>query len=297
MFEGSMVALVTPMTADGVIDYFSLEELLEFHVEEDTSALVVGGTTGESATLKPGELEELVGEVGRIIRGRMPVIAGAGRSSTGGTIEFAKTAQRGGANACLIVTPAYNKPTQDGLYQHYTMVADELDIPVILYNVPGRTACDLLPQTVARLARHPNIIGIKEATPDPARGAEILKLCGDAFELYSGDDPTALQLLELGAKGVISVTANVVPGLMSKMCQAALAGDKDTASRFDAQLQPLHKALFVESNPIPVKWALTQMGLIPDGLRLPMTPLADPHHAVVADALESVGLELRAKAS
>lgn len=293
MFRGSMVALVTPMSDDGLVDFDAVERLVEFHAGDGTDALVVAGTTGESATLTEQEYIELVHRVVTCARERMPVIAGSGAAATSRTITLTRHAMEAGADACLLVTPYYNKPGQEGLYRHYRAVAEAVPIPQILYNVPGRTACDLLPETVARLAELPNIIGIKEATGSSERARQVRELVGDRLDLYSGDDPTARELMLDGAHGVISVTANVAPALMREMCAAALAGDAAAAAAVDARLAALHKALFVESNPIPAKWALHAMGLIGPTLRLPLTELESGNRATVADALAQAGIQLQ----
>ena len=250
------------------------------------------GTTGESATLDEKEHCWLLRRFVELVRGRVPLIAGTGANSTTEAIDLTRCGMEAGADACLLVTPYYNKPTQEGLYQHYRAVADAVPIAQILYNVPGRTVCDLLPETVERLASISNIVGIKEATGDLARGKEILERCGDQLDLYSGDDATAMELILLGAKGDISVTANVAPRAMHEMCAAALAGDRDRAEVLDKPLRLLHKDLFIESSPIPVKWALHAMGMIPPGLRLPLTPLSDACHPVVLNALQQAGVRL-----
>lgn len=285
MFHGSMVALVTPMHEDGVLDYESLAKLVEFHIENGTDAIVAMGTTGESATLDMKEHCSVLREVVNRVHGRVPVIAGTGANSTTEAIELTRAAMQVGADACLLVTPYYNKPTQEGLYRHYKAIAEAVPVPQILYNVPGRTACDMLPETVERLSGISNIIGIKEATGNLARGREILERCGSKLDLYSGDDATAMELILLGAKGNISVTANVAPKAMHEMCAAALRGDRTQAEAINQRLIALHKNLFVESNPIPVKWALHEMGLIPLGIRLPLTPLSAQHHDAVRQAL------------
>jgi 4-hydroxy-tetrahydrodipicolinate synthase len=290
MFHGSMVALVTPMREDGAVDQDSLEALIEFHIAAGTDAIVAVGTTGESATLNEKEHCDLLRRIVAMAGGRIPVIAGTGANSTQEAIDLTRCALQAGTDACLLVTPYYNKPTQEGLYQHYKAVAEAVPIPQILYNVPGRTACDLLPETVQRLAPISNIIGIKEATGDLQRGRQILDSCGDRLDLYSGDDATAMELILLGAKGDISVTANVAPKAMHDMCAAALDGDRARAERIDLKLRALHRDLFIESSPIPVKWALHEMGLIPPGLRLPLTPLADPYHEPVRKALRQAGV-------
>jgi 4-hydroxy-tetrahydrodipicolinate synthase len=290
MFHGSMVALVTPMRADGALDFESLGRLIEFHIDNGTDALVVVGTTGESATLGEREHCEVIRQAVRLARGRLPVIAGTGANATTEAITLTRCAMQGGADACLLVTPYYNKPTQEGLFLHFKAIAEAVPIPQILYNVPGRTACDMLPETVARLADIPNIVGIKEATGKLDRGREILERCGDRLDLYSGDDATAMELILLGAKGDISVTANVAPRTMHEMCAAALAGDRDKAAALNGTVAVLHKDLFVESNPIPVKWAVHQMGLIPPGIRLPLTPLSPQYHERVRQAMKQAGV-------
>ena len=292
MFKGSMVALVTPMTGGGAIDFAALSRLLDFHLDAGTDALVIGGTTGESATLNANELVELLTRTKTHVAGRIPVIAGSGSNSTASTIAQTQCARDAGADAALIVTPYYNKPTQHGLIAHFTAVSDAVDIPVILYNVPGRTACDMQSDTVATLAGHPRIIGIKEATGDIARTKDIIARCGDRIEVYSGDDATARELFTAGAVGVISVTANIAPAEMHGMCQAALDSDTAEAASIDARLEGLHRDLFIESNPIPVKWGLHRMGLIDDGIRLPLTPLAEAYQSVVEKAMMAAGIVL-----
>ena len=290
MFHGSMVALVTPMHENGVLDFESLAKLVEFHIENGTDAIVAMGTTGESATLDMKEHCSVLREVVNQVHGRVPVIAGTGANSTTEAIELTRAAMQVGADACLLVTPYYNKPTQEGLYRHYKAIAEAVPVPQILYNVPGRTGCDMLPETVERLSGVANIIGIKEATGNLARGREILERCGSKIDLYSGDDATALELILLGAKGNISVTANVAPKAMHEMCAAALRGDRTRAEAINQHLITLHKNLFIESNPIPVKWALHEMGLIPPGIRLPLTPLAEQHHDAVRQALREANV-------
>ena len=290
MFSGSMVALVTPMHKDGSVDQESLARLVEFHVENGTDAIVAVGTTGESATLNEQEHCQTIKQIVELANNRVPVIAGTGANSTSEAIELTKCAMDAGADACLLVTPYYNKPTQEGLYQHFKTIAENVAIPQILYNVPGRTAVDMLPETVARLADIANIVGIKEATGDLQRGKQIMDECGDKLDVYSGDDATAMELILMGAKGDISVTANVAPKLMHEMCAAALAGDRETARRINERLIPLHQKLFVESNPIPVKWALYDMGLIPEGIRLPLTVLDAKYHEVIRDAVKQASL-------
>jgi 4-hydroxy-tetrahydrodipicolinate synthase len=284
-----MVALVTPMMETGALDTASLRKLVEFHLEQGTDAIVAVGTTGESATLGEEEHCEVIRLVVEQVRGRVPVIAGTGANATSEAINLTRRAKEAGADACLLVTPYYNKPTQEGLYLHYKAVAEAVAIPQILYNVPGRTACDLLPETAARLSEVPNIIGIKEATGNLDRLAEILKLAKPGFLLFSGDDATACEFCLRGGKGVISVTANVAPRLMHEMCAAAIAGDRSAAEAIDAKLQGLHKELFIESNPIPVKWAVQQMGLIAKGIRLPLTWLSPVCEARVRAAMQQAG--------
>jgi 4-hydroxy-tetrahydrodipicolinate synthase len=290
MFHGSMVALVTPMRADGAIDYEALERLVNFHIENETDAIVAVGTTGESATLDEKEHCDVISQVVKFAADRIPVIAGTGANSTREAIELTRCAQDAGADACLLVTPYYNKPTQEGLYLHFRAVAEAVAIPQILYNVPGRTAVDMLPATVARLAEISNIVGIKEATGDLARGKEILDRCGDKLDLYSGDDATAMELILAGARGDISVTANVAPRAMHEMCAAAQRGERAEAEKINSKLMGLHKNLFLESNPIPVKWALLEMGLIPEGIRLPMTTLSESCHASLREAMQQAGV-------
>jgi len=290
MFQGSLVALVTPMGADGGVDQDSLERLVEFHIENATDGIVAVGTTGESATLDHEEHCSLIRKVVGLARGRLPVIAGTGANSTTEAVHLTRCALEAGADACLLVTPYYNKPTQEGLYLHFKAVAEAVDIPQILYNVPGRTACDMLPETVARLSGLKNIIGIKEATGEVSRVREILERTGPGFPIYSGDDGTALDAMLTGAKGVISVTANVAPRLMHDLCSLAVSGDGQGARAINEQLVDLHAALFLESNPIPVKWALYEMGLIPPGIRLPLTPLSGKHHDAVRQALKRAGV-------
>ncbi|HVK98834.1 MAG TPA: 4-hydroxy-tetrahydrodipicolinate synthase [Dongiaceae bacterium] len=290
MITGSIVALVTPMHADDSIDWEALGRLVDWHIEQGTNAIVAVGTTGESATLDVDEHCNVIRFIVERADKRIPIIAGTGANSTKEAIELTHEAKSVGADACLLVTPYYNKPTQEGLYRHHMAIADAVAIPQMLYNVPGRTACDMQPETVARLAPHPNIVAIKEATGDLARGSKILELCGDSITLYSGDDATAMDLILLGAKGNISVTANVAPRAMADMCAAALGGDRARAEAINAPLTDLHKNLFVEANPIPVKWALQRMGLIGSGIRLPLTPLSEKFHPIVTDALKKAGL-------
>lgn len=290
MIQGSMVALVTPMNANGELDWDNLHKLVDWHLEKGTDAIVAMGTTGESATLAVTEHMAVVKAVIDQVAGRIPVIAGTGANSTSEAVELTSEAKSLGADACLLVTPYYNKPTQEGLYQHHLHVANAVDIPQILYNVPGRTGVDMLAQTVLRLANIDNIIGVKEATGDMQRAKEIATAMPEGFALYSGDDETAVELMLLGGHGDISVTANVAPEQLSKLCALAIAGKADEARAMQKALMPLHGAMFVESNPIPVKWAVAEMGLIQHGARLPMTPLAAQYHEQVRGALSDAGL-------
>lgn len=285
-----MVALVTPMLDDESVDYEALKNLIEFHIANQTSAIVAMGTTGESATFDMQEHCQVVKFVVDYVAGRLPVIAGTGANCTAEAIELTQSAKDSGADACLLVTPYYNKPTQEGLYLHYKKIAETVDIPQILYNVPGRTAVDLLPETVARLAKVPNIVGIKEATGKLERVAQIQALVPDTFDLYTGDDATAVEFILLGGHGGISVTANVAPKQVAQIYQAALEGQAEQAKKMDAPLARLHQDLFAESNPIPVKWALVQMGMIGSALRLPLTPLSSQHHSRVREAMQLAGL-------
>ncbi len=289
-FQGSMVALVTPMNEDGSIDAKTLQDLVEWHIQSGTTALIAGGTTGESATLEPDELYDVISLTVKQAANRVPVIAGTGTNSTRTSIKLAERAKQAGANACLVVTPYYNKPSQNGLYAHYKTIAEKSSLPIILYNVPGRTVCDLLPETIERLAKIDNIIGIKEATGKLDRALDILKRCGKSFEIYSGDDATALDLMLHGAQGVISVTANVAPEKMSAMCRAALEGQRDIATKLNDELMGLHKKLFLETNPIPTKWALHIMGKIPAGIRLPLLALDNRYHHDVKEAMQQAGV-------
>ena len=284
MFKGSNVALVTPMRADGVIDEAALDRLVEFHIENGTNGIVAVGTTGESATLDVEEHCAVIGRVVEVVAGRVAVIGGTGANSTAEAMHLTKRAKELGVDACLLVTPYYNKPTQEGLYRHFLAVSEEVDIPQILYNVPGRTACDMLPETVERLAARPNIVGIKEATGCLERIRELLARCGGDFLVLSGEDHLSLETMLAGGHGVISVTANVAPAAMREMCSLALRGEEEGARAADARLARLHAALFFESNPIPVKWALHDMGLIPPGIRLPLTPLSASLHERVREA-------------
>jgi len=271
MIQGSIVALVTPMFDNGDIDKDSLKKLVEFHIEKGTDAIVAMGTTGESATLNEQEHMDVVKSVVLYVAGRIPVIAGTGANSTSEAIALTQAAKEVGADACLLVTPYYNKPTQEGLYLHYKAISEAVDIPQILYNVPGRTACDMLPETVGRLAKVKNIVGVKEATGDLARVAIIRELCGDEFAIYTGDDASSCEFCLLGGNGSITVSGNVAPQLVHEMITAAINGDRETATSIDANLKGLHTHLFIQSNPIPVKWAVAEMGLMSEGIRLPLT--------------------------
>lgn len=285
-----MVALVTPMNEDESVDYSALERLLEWHIESGTQAIVAVGTTGESATLDMEEHCDVIRFVVERVNKRIPVIAGTGANSTSEAIQLTQCAKQAGADACLLVTPYYNKPTQEGLYLHHKKIAEAVDIPQILYNVPGRTACDMQPETIGRLAKISNIVGVKEATGDLSRVSKILELVAPDFDLYTGDDATAIEFILLGGHGGISVTANVAPGLVAQAYEAALSGDADKARQLDAPLMGLHQKLFVEANPIPVKWAMTQMGLIKPAIRLPLTPLSQTYHEIVRGALVQAGV-------
>ncbi len=290
MITGSMVALVTPMMEDGSIDLEGLRRLVDWHIDAGTSAIVAVGTTGESATLAVEEHCHVIEQVVSRVAGRIPVIAGTGANCTREAIVLTEAASGAGADACLLVTPYYNKPTQEGLYLHHREIAAAVDIPQILYNVPGRTGVDMLPQTVSRLAEIDNIVGIKEATGDVQRGREVMEVCGESFAVYSGDDATACELMLQGANGNISVTANVVPVEMASLCQLAMAQNAEQARELNATLDVLHQALFCESNPIPVKWALHHMGLIETGIRLPLSVLAAEYQTEVESALGAAGV-------
>ena len=289
-FQGSMVALVTPMQPDGSLDYPAYRALIDWHIAEGTDALVVVGTTGESPTVSMDEHAELIRVAVEHAAGRIPVIAGVGANSTDEAIHLTRHAQRVGAQAGLSVVPYYNKPSQEGLYQHFRAVVEAVDLPTVLYNVPGRTVADISNETVLRLAEIPGIIGIKDATGDIGRGASLIREAPADFQVFSGDDPTATALILLGARGNISVTANVAPRLMHELCAAALAGDVPKARELNARLTRLNKALFVEANPIPVKWALAQMGRMALGYRLPLVELGAQHHDTVRRTLQETGL-------
>ncbi|MDH3512810.1 MAG: 4-hydroxy-tetrahydrodipicolinate synthase [Gammaproteobacteria bacterium] len=290
MITGSLVAVVTPMHSDGSIDQGSFQRLIDMHVAAGTAGLIIAGTTGESATLEKSEHVGLVRIAAEHAAGRIPIIAGTGSNATRQTIDLSLAVGRFPIDGYLVVVPYYNKPTQKGLFRHFAAIADAVDKPVLLYNVPGRTVADLQPETVIRLAEHERIIGIKEATGDLARIPVLRDGCGSAFGLYSGDDATGREFMLQGGQGVISVTSNVAPRQMADMCAAAIAGDAASAAEIDSRLADLHRGLFIESNPIPVKWAMQRMGLIPDGIRLPLTPLAAEYHSVVEAALQKADL-------
>jgi 4-hydroxy-tetrahydrodipicolinate synthase len=290
MIKGSIVAIVSPMRDDGALDFEAYRRLIEWHVAEGTNAIVAVGTTGESPTVDTEEHGELIRVAVDAVKGHIPVIAGTGGNSTREAIELTRHAKAVGAAATLQVVPYYNKPTQEGLYQHFRKIAETVDLPVILYNVPGRTVADLANDTTVRLSDVPGIVGIKDATGDLARASDLLKRLPSHFAVYSGNDDTALALMLLGGHGVISVTANVAPKLMSELAKSALAGDLARARQINNQLLPLHLKLFVEPNPIPVKWALAKMGRIPGGIRLPLTPLSMPAEPVVLAAMKDAGL-------
>lgn len=292
MIQGSIVAIVTPMQKDGAIDYPAFDRLLEWHIANGTDAIVVVGTTGESATLTVEEHCDLVAHCVETVDHRVPVIAGTGSNSTAEAIYYTESARDHGADACLLVTPYYNKPSQEGLYRHFRAIAEKVDIPQILYNVPARTACDMLPETVERLAGLPNIIGIKEATGDLARGLETISRCGDQIAVFSGDDAIALPLMLGGARGNISVTANVAPAIMHELCVKAMNGMENEAIALNNKVALLHKTLFLEANPVPVKWALQQMGLIAVGIRLPLVELNPRFHDQLRNALITAGITL-----
>ena len=288
--QGSLVALVTPMFEDGALDWDALDRLVDWHIEQGTDGLVAVGTTGESATLDVAEHSQVIARVIARTAGRVPVIAGTGANSTREAIELTDTARKLGADAALLVTPYYNKPTQEGLYQHYRAVAEAVDLPQMLYNVPGRTGVDMHNDTVLRLADIDNIFSIKDATGDLSRGKDLIDRLNGRLNVFSGDDATAWQLIGLGARGNVSVTANVAPKLMHQICQAALSGDAAQAEQLNAQIDILHSVLFCESNPIPVKWALHALGQIQRGIRLPLTVLADAYQPLIAQALRDTQL-------
>ena len=288
--RGSIVAIVTPMQPDGSLDLPCLDKLLEWHIASGTNALVIVGTTGESATLSTDEHCDLVGHCVSVVGGRIPVIAGTGSNNTAEALYFTESAKNNGADAALLVTPYYNRPSQEGLYQHFKLIAEGVDIPQILYNVPGRTACDLQLATIERLAQLDNIVAIKDASGDLARGLELIERCGERLAIYSGEDALSLPLILAGADGTISVTANVAPDLMSQMCASALAGNEEQARAVDSKLELLHQDLFIEANPVPVKWALQAKGRIGGGIRLPLVELDGQYHVKVREALAAAGI-------
>ena len=290
MLSGSIVAIVTPMNEDGSVDFARFRSLIDFHIAEGTDGIVVVGTTGESPTVDFDEHKELIRAAVEHASGRIPVIAGTGGNSTAEAIELTESARKAKADACLSVVPYYNKPTQEGLYRHFRTIAEKVDIPQIVYNVPGRTVADLANDTTLRLAEVPNIVGIKDATANIERAGDLLRRAPRDFAIYSGDDATGIAMLLLGGKGIISVTANAAPRLMHAMCAAALAGDLANSRALHFKLLPLHMKLFVEANPIPVKWAVAQMGLIGMGIRLPLTPLSPQFHDVVREAMRAAGI-------
>ena len=290
MFSGSMVAMVTPMHSDGAVDWDGLDRLIEHHIAEGTDAIVSVGTTGESATLDHDEHGEVIARTVKTAAGRIPVIGGTGANSTREAIALTKDAAAAGVDGCLLVVPYYNKPPQEGLYQHFKAIAEAVPVPQILYNVPGRTGVDMHNDTTLRLADIDNIVGIKDATNDLDRGRDLINRAPEGFVVISGEDGTACELMLAGGKGTISVTANVAPNLMHRMCAAAVAGDAKTARELNAQLDALHKALFLESNPIPSKWAVQQQGIIGEGIRLPLLPLSSQYHDSVKAAMQSAGV-------
>lgn len=289
MLKGSIVALVTPMKRDGSVDFEALEALIEWHIEQGTHGIVPMGTTGESATLDTPEHLVVIRRTIEVVAGRIPVIAGTGSNSTAESIHQTQEAERLGADACLLVTPYYNRPTQEGLFRHYQAIAEVTEVPLVLYNVPPRTACDMKAETVARLADVDGIVGIKEACGDPERVGAIRELVPDDFIILSGEDAQTLRMLELGAVGAISVTANVLPRQMSEFCAAFLEGDEERARQLDAAMQPLHRFLFVESSPTPTKWALYEMGRIEPGIRLPLIELSEQHRPELRRLLQEAG--------
>lgn len=293
MIQGSIVALVTPMDANGIVDKDSLKQLVEFHIEQGTDAIVAMGTTGESATLNEDEHCDVVECIVDYVNGRIPVIAGTGANSTTEAIELTQRAKQVGADACLLVTPYYNKPTQEGLFLHYQAIAGAVDIPLILYNVPARTACDLLPETIEKLAAIDNIVGVKEATGKLERVQQIRQFCGDNFAIYTGDDASSCEFCLLGGNGSITVTGNIAPKAVHNMISAAISGDRETAENIDKHLVGLHQQLFIESNPIPVKWAVAEMGLMQKGIRLPLTWLSEAYFESVRTAMSQANVILR----
>jgi 4-hydroxy-tetrahydrodipicolinate synthase len=296
MITGSLVAIVTPMHEDGSLDLESFRKLIDWHVAEGSDGIVVVGTTGESPTVDFDEHKELIRVAVEHAKGRIPIVAGTGGNSTAEAIELTESAKKAGATACLSVVPYYNKPTQEGIYQHYTALADAIDKPLLMYNVPGRTVADMLPETVERLARHDNIFGLKEATGDIERLKQIQAVVGDDFALYSGDDFTLRPFIEQGGHGVVTVSGNVAPRQVASLCELAMAGKADEAKALDETLQPLNTALFIESNPIPVKWAVSAMGLMEPHIRLPLTPYSDRYHEGMRSAMRTAGVDLEENA-
>ena len=291
MFQGSLVALVTPFDGNNRVDYASLKRLIDFHVEAGSNGLVIAGTTGESPTLERAEHIELIGRAVEIAAGRIPIVAGTGSNSTSQSIELSLAVSDPGIAAYMAVVPYYNKPTQEGLFRHYTAIADAIDKPLLMYNVPGRTVADMLPETIGRLATHENIFGVKEATGDIERLKEIQDLVDDEFRLYSGDDFTLRPFIEQGGHGVVTVSGNIAPRQVATLCRLAAEGRSDEAKALDDKLQPLNKMLFVESNPIPVKWAVSQMGLMQPGIRLPLTPFSAQYHDEMRSAMRGAGVD------
>jgi len=292
MLKGSVVALVTPMQADGVIDEACLKDLVNWHIDQGAQGIIAAGTTGESATLSTKEQTQVIALVAETAQKRLPVFAGTGTNATRSTIEATKAAKAVGADGALVLTPYYNRPTQEGLFRHYMALAEALEFPLMLYNVPARTACDLLPKTIARLCEQAgHIIGVKEATGDLHRVAELKERCHEDFLLFSGDDATAMDFMLQGGQGVISVVANVVPKLVRQLCDTALEGDSARAHVLNSALALWYRRLSLEPNPIPVKWALQQMGKIPSGIRLPLTPLSEVFHEMMLEALEQIGVD------
>ena len=296
MFTGSLVALVTPFDGSNRVDYGALKRLIDFHVDAGSNGLVIAGTTGESATLERAEHAELVDRACEIAAGRLPIIAGTGSNSTAQTIKLSQEVAKSPIDAYLLVVPYYNKPMQEGMYRHFSAVADAVHKPVMLYNVPGRTSSDMLPETIARLSKHGNIFGIKEATGDMQRLKDIRALVDEDFRFYSGDDFTVLDFIEQGGHGVVTVSGNVAPAAMVELCRLALAGEHEAAKALDDSLQELNSALFVESNPIPVKWAVSQLGLMEPHIRLPLTEYSDEYHEQMRRAMARAGVTTEGQA-
>jgi len=292
VWKGSLVALATPFDSQNRVDYGALERLIDFHIEQGSDGLVIAGTTGESATLERTEHVELITRAAEYVGGRITVIAGTGSNATQQTIDLSVEVNDSAIDGFLLVAPYYNKPVQEGIYRHFSAIADAVGKPIMLYNVPGRTVTDILPDTVARLAKHPNIVALKDATGDIQRLKDQQAVVQDDFIYFSGDDFTIQAFIEHGGKGVVTVSGNVVPKAVAELCRESSAGNSLEAKAIDDRLQPLNKALFVQSNPIPVKWALQQMGLIGDGIRLPLTPFAEEYHEQMLDALRTAGVEL-----